>query len=319
MPCTGLAHPMGFFSLAERDSATIMQRMHTGARTLLLLLVSLLLPSTLLATTPRPREYWEEIIRRDHAVPQGTTALALARELTGFLGHADPLWRDEFGFSITAAWVQKGLLGPEDLRALMPLWLEGLERAGQEQALTRSFAALNLSLVAALEANRPFLTQEEFARLLSAALHELRTETDLRGWVPGIGWVHATAHSADLLRQLARSPRLAPADQEAILAGLADLLRRAYPVFNYGEPERLARIVVRLSQREDFALAAWQATAQRLASLPEGFSGVHPEPAPYAAKRNAQAFLAAAHLQLLASKSRNCDAAAAAISAHFRP
>ena len=34
----------------------------------------------------------------------------------------------------------------------------------------------------------------------------LLDETDRRGYVPGLGWINATAHAADLLKFLVRNP-----------------------------------------------------------------------------------------------------------------
>ena len=39
------------------------------------------------------------------------------------------------------------------------------------------------------------------------ALAYLAAELDLRGIEPRVGWIHATAHTADLLKFLARNPR----------------------------------------------------------------------------------------------------------------
>ena len=39
----------------------------------------------------------------------------------------------------------------------------------------------------------------------------------MRGLEPGIGWIHATAHTADLLKFLARDGRFTVADQRRLL------------------------------------------------------------------------------------------------------
>jgi len=134
--------------------------------------------------------------------------------------------------------------------------------------------------------------------LFDEALTLLTAETDLRGWDPRQGWVHVTAHTADLLKFLARSRHLRPADQGRVLDAIATRLATAPVIFTYGEDERLAAVVVSLVRRPDFDQAALLAVAKRLASLPEGFDGFRPQPAAYAARRNALAFLKSVYLYL---------------------
>ena len=83
--------------------------------------------------------------------------------------------------------------------------------------LLRSFSALDLSILAALENEAPALDAAGYRRLVDAAFSYLRDERDLRGIEPRVGWIHATAHTADLLKFLARDPRFTPADEQRLL------------------------------------------------------------------------------------------------------
>ena len=247
---------------------------------------------------PHPVEFWRAVAKSNYAVPPGGNALALARELTAWVGDTDPELRDGLGYTITDEWVQRGVLGANELRVLMALWRSNLTAPGPDKVLNRAFGALNLALVAAVDARTPFLTEEEYRALLEPAMALLATETDLRGWDPQQGWVHVTAHTADLLKFLARSSRLRPADQAHLLEAVAVRLQTAPHVFTCGEDERLAAIVVSLARRPDFDQAALLTVAKRLASLPEGFDGFRPQLAAYAARRNALAFLKSVYLSL---------------------
>jgi hypothetical protein len=152
----------------------------------------------------------------------------------------------------------------------------------------------------------------EFQGLFDPALKVLVDETDLRGWDEQQGWVHVTAHTADLLKFLARSRHLRPADQARLLDGIAQRLTTAPIVFTHGEDERLAAVVVSLVRRPDFDRAALIAMATRLAALPEGFEGIKPVPAAYAARRNALAFLKSTYLYLALEGLRSPPARATA-------
>jgi uncharacterized protein DUF2785 len=129
----------------------------------------------------------------------------------------------------------------------------------------RSFSALDLSTLAALDNVGPFLTEGEFASVLSDTLAYLEGEKDLRGFDPQKGWMHATAHTADVLKFLGRNPRLKPTDQARILTAVGAKIRAAGLVFVWGENERLARAVESLVLRPDFdraAFTAWLAAIQ---------------------------------------------------------
>ncbi len=243
-------------------------------------------------------EFWREIVRRDYAVPAGADPAALARELAGHVGNPDPEWRDALGYTITAEWVRRGTLAGKDLRELMPVWRQHLGGKGPEAVLGRAFGALNLALAAAVDAQAPFLAEDEYRGLLDEALAVLVDERDLRGWDPREGWVHVTAHAADLLKWLVRSPRARPADQARVFDAIARRLETAPTVFTHGEPDRLAAVVVAIALRDDFDRAGFLAVMRRLAELPEGFTGIAPEPAAYAARRNAVAFVEAVYFAL---------------------
>ena len=213
---------------------------------------------------PRDKAFWLAIARNDYKVPDGESADALVRELNAYLGSPDPELRDDCAYSIAAAWIYRDKrLSPETLRALLAEWTgnfrKGIGETGSDGALLRSFSALDLSTLAALDNVQPFLEDEEFDATLSAALAYLAAERDLRGFDPAKGWIHATAHTADVLKFLGRSRRLKPADQGRILAAIGSKVRAAGLVFVWGENERLARAVESLALRPDFDRAAFTA------------------------------------------------------------
>lgn len=269
-----------------------------GMRSILLVMVGLGWGGAAVGAETHPAEFWREIVRHGYAVPAGSTAPALARELAGLVGHPDPVLRDEFGYTITAEWVRRGTLAPEELHGLVPVWRAHLNAVGPERVLERAFGALNLALAAAEDVRSPLLEEVEYRGLLDDALQVLTSEEDLRGWDPQVGWVHVTAHTADLLQHLVRSPRLRSGDQARVLGALVRRLETAPVVFVHGEADRLAAVAVAIVTRDDFDRTGFLAAMTRLAELPEGFSGIAPVPAAYAARRNAVAFLEAVYFAL---------------------
>jgi hypothetical protein len=239
------------------------------ALTLMLVLVGIeALPNP---GTPEPhaRSFWKGIVDNGHAVPAGESPAALIQELSGYLGSSDRELRDDFAYSIPAQWIYRDKrLAPGELRGLLKLWSANLEVAlgesGNDTVLLRSFSALDLSILAALDNERPFLTDAEFQGLLSQGLRYLAKERDVRGYDERVGWIHATAHTADLLKFLSRNTKLKTTDQKWIVEGIAAKLEGAGSVFTHGEDERLARALLSLARRPDFDPSSLQAWCQRL-------------------------------------------------------
>ena len=128
---------------------------------------------------------------------------------------------------------------------------------------------------------------------LDDALAYLRDERDLRGIEPRVGWIHATAHTADLLKFLARDARFAPADHVRLLdAAWSKLTAPGTPVFTHAEDERLAAALVSVARRADFDPASLDPWLARFAALEKQvWEKSPPEPAALDASQNARNLL----------------------------
>jgi hypothetical protein len=226
---------------------------------------------------PHPKPFWRSIVAEKFALPAGEAAPPLAAELVASLGSPDPEMRDDLAFTILSAWIySRKLLSPADLRPLVKT-LQGHLRSdlltpGTDTVLLRSFSALTLSVVAARDNAEPFLSADEFSALLENGLAYFRDEQDVRGFDAQKGWLHTAAHTADLLKFLARNPRLRAADQARMLAALTAKNRDAAGAFTQGEDERMARVVISIVRRTDFdreAFTSWLAGAQAAARFPD--------------------------------------------------
>jgi hypothetical protein len=265
---------------------------------------------------PHPVEFWRQIKASDFALPAGEAPLPLILELSDSLGSTDPEIRDGFGYEVPVAWIyEKKLLGPADLRVLLGRWTANLRskigETGGDSVLLRSFSALDLSILAAHDLQAPFLSPAEFETLLSDGLAYLRDERDVRGYAPPVGWRHSCAHTADLLKFLARSPHLKVADHARILEAVqAKFTRMGDPVYVWGEDERLARTLLSLIRRSDFDPALFGPWLEGLTALHKSASGkALPDPALLAADRNA-ANLLKSLLALLSQPAETASAVA---------
>ena len=237
----------------------------TGALALVLALPAAAQPKA------HDRAFWTALAANELAVPEGESAGALALEAADLLSSPDPALRDGVGYEALARWVYgDGLVSPADLGQLRLKLQAGLQKGlgdtSGDSAYGRSFSALGLSILAAADLKRPWLTQEAFDDFLAASTAYLGAEKDVRGFVPGSGWVHATAHTADVLKFLARNPKLTPTGQARVVEAIASRLRTAGVVFVWGEDERLALALLSLTRRKDFDPKPFEAWLASLAA-----------------------------------------------------
>lgn len=157
-----------------------------------------------------------------------------------------------------------------ELLSLLDQWQSnlrsGIGETSSDSILTRSFSALCLATIAERDLKSPFLGEVRFRTLLDDALSYLKDERDLRGFDPVKGWIHATAHTAELLAFLAANPLLTVEDQSRILHAVGDRLSSAHQIFSYGEQDRLANVASTIIARKDFDAPAFH---QWLTSLNE--------------------------------------------------
>jgi hypothetical protein len=250
------------------------------------------------------RELWESIVASDAEVPPGHTAAELLPGLLDLLGSPDPFLRDEVGYKLLARWiVHDQLVGPEELREcaerLLPDLRYGLDGDADEHAvLRRSFSALALAIIAYRDVEEQFLEPAEVNRLFDAGLDYLLEETDRRGWVPEMGWVHATAHAADLLKFLVRNQVTDRDDHRRVLTALQALLTRPGQIFVDDEEDRLVLVVVDVLGRETIGDAELVEWIDGFGSwLGEHTDGVF-DPVVHATATNVKRFVRTLHLAL---------------------
>lgn len=215
-------------------------------------------------------EFWRHIVNDKYAAPPGSDLGALTTELLEMLASPDPELRDDIAYSTLATWIyQTRVIDADALRPVVSQLLENLTKGvgerGTDRIFKRSFSALTLSVAVARDNAVPFLTPDEFHRIEHAALAYLQAEQDLRGYEPERGWMHSAAHTADLLKFIARSRFLDRAGQRALLEAVAHKLHASTIVFTHGEDERFARAVLSIVNRSDFdrtAFSSWTSEAK---------------------------------------------------------
>jgi hypothetical protein len=218
------------------------------------------------------KAYWRAVAKAEYKVPVGTPLPALLDELTGLLGHPDPELRDDIAYTTLAQWIYRQKVVPPEQRArLMDVWLTnlktGIGEAETPSVLRRSFSALALGLLAITDNEAPYLEPAAFTRLFDSALVYLREERDVRGYDATLGWLHSVAHTADLLKFLARSTHLSVPQQARVLTAISDKIAAVSTPLVHGEDERLARAILSIAARGDFDESGFSTWVTRVASI----------------------------------------------------
>jgi len=215
------------------------------------------------------REFWRSIAKNHYAIPAGQEAFPLARELSGYLSLPDPELRDDLAYSMLAVWItRQKKFSSGELLTLLEEWQAnlraGIGETGTDSIFRRSFSALCLSALAERDLRDPFLGESRYRALLNSALEYLADERDLRGFDAKKGWIHATAHTADLLAALAENKFFTKKDQEPVLKAITRRLATANEIFAYGEQDRLANAAAAIASRQDFDGEEWSAWASQM-------------------------------------------------------
>jgi hypothetical protein len=234
------------------------------------------------------KAFWQSIVDNKYEPPSADAVAPLLRELSQLLASPDPLLRDRYAASIIAAWIEQHRVPVDMLRPLTQEWSANLTdrigSVGTDAVFKRSFSALMLTELVAADVDRPFLEPNDYRRLLTQTLDYLQAERDLRGFDAEKGWAHSAAHTADLLKWLARSPRFSRPDQRPVLDAIARKMREASVVFTHGEDERLARAVLAIVKRPDSDADGFDAWVK--GSLPPRTATSLQDPAFFRARQN---------------------------------
>lgn len=172
------------------------------------------------------------------------------------IGATDSTLRDDLIYSAFAAWILgHKLIDPAELRDLLHKLLgEGhiFYRIGEQETdsvFRRSFSVLLLPLILIAHRAQPFLAASEIVRVKEGLLAYLKQERDRRDFVPGKGWAHAVAHTADALDDLAQCRELDQADLREILVAIRAVVCVHEPVYTHGEDERFVTTVIAVVKR----------------------------------------------------------------------
>lgn len=200
------------------------------------------------------KAFWQNILENKGAVPENTSQAELTTELLGYLHSPDPEWRDKFAYQLLGHWIMSGDYDTETLTGFLDRWLTdlqvGLGETGTDTVLIRSFASLMLSILVYYDVTQSWLSENDYGRLFDATCAYFVAEKDLRGYDSEKGWYHATAHTADVLKFLARDEKSTDKHLQKILDSIVTKLTKPQKhIYTHGEDERIALVVLEIVKR----------------------------------------------------------------------
>jgi hypothetical protein len=212
------------------------------------------------------KAFWQSLASNEFAIPEGHSVQELTPALVELLGSPDPELRDDVAYTALVYWVtRQQLYSDDELRQLTNTLRDGLYDQLIENptnsVLRRSFSALALSVLAYHDLTASFWSEDDVHALVETACDYLLAEQDVRGYHNGTGWRHAVAHTADLMKFLARNPKSSEGDHLRMLNTMAERLMKpvAY-VYIHDEDERLTQAVTDILKRRtltDAVLIGW--------------------------------------------------------------
>lgn len=246
--------------------------------------------------------YWQQVMATGLTVPTDRPLDDLTAELTTLLGSTDPAERDGTAYPTLATWISRGEY--DDLLAGLGDGMAagltvGIGERDTDTVFRRSFSVLVLAECIERDTRALLLPPDRILDWGDRIAGWFLRERDVRGFVPGKGWAHAVAHGADALGALGASRHLGADELRVLLDVIADrVLLPTDRVFSAGEPDRMARAVLRFLRRDLLPMAVIEPWVARIAATAGQVGGPDGDVDPFLTTGNPEAFLRALYLQL---------------------
>lgn len=178
-------------------------------------------------------------------LPSGVEAVRFAQELMQNLGSPDPELRDDLTYRLMGMLIAGGHLGFSDHEELLRMATDaehlfyGIGESGTDTVFMRSFSALMVPLLLVHGEHAHEFSTLAVEEVANRLLRYATTERDWRGYIPGKGWAHSVAHTADALMACGTHPAATKELGDRILQGIKHLATVPHPL-GYLEDDRLA-------------------------------------------------------------------------------
>ncbi|HDX9577029.1 TPA: DUF2785 domain-containing protein [Bacillus pseudomycoides] len=132
---------------------------------------------------------------------------------------------------------------------LSDLLLKGIGENGTDTVFTRSFTSLLIELILYKDNEDHFLPESVVYKAKDTAIHYIKLERDVRGYVHEKGWAHSVAHLADVCVELVKNEKIEQKCYSEILETLLGKLFHSKCVYIHNEDERIVRPILAMLNR----------------------------------------------------------------------
>lgn len=187
--------------------------------------------------------------------------------LTACLGNPDPAIRDRIAFERLSAAMRSG---DTDRDTLFAIKSQLLKLIGEPDPLgfQKPFVILTLAEVARTDRIKAWMSDSARDEMVGVASTYLAGITDYRAFSEKEGFRHGVAHGADFAMQLALNPAVTKPQLDRLLIAIASQVVPTDPAVAYwaGEPDRLARAVIVIAQRNQHSDLEWRLWFEKVAA-----------------------------------------------------
>ncbi|MGH4122181.1 MAG: DUF2785 domain-containing protein [Clostridium sp.] len=192
------------------------------------------------------------------SIPSSTNKYDLALEMLENIGSIDPELRDELILELLYSMISENHLTDDEVKNLLELSLSdkhlfyNIGNTEDDSVFNRTFTLLIIQGILSRhnESENNLFTEEQIKRIYTSVIAYTKQEKDTRGYVEIKGWAHSTAHTGDVLSEIAQCTEIKKPELIEILKAIKEKVCITHYAYINCEDERLIGAVTNVFERE---------------------------------------------------------------------
>lgn len=195
------------------------------------------------------KEKLMKVRENNYLLEKGESYYEIGLEMMDYIGALDPELRDKLIYTTFYHWIIEDKFNTEQLKRLLSISTSNshlfsrLNEKHGDGVFKRTFSVLIVALIIYKHRSDKFLSKQELEEVRHKVIEYMIREEDLRGYVEGQGWAHASAHTADALDELIQCDCFSKNNVKEILDSIKAKVCIGYYVYIDEEDERMATVV----------------------------------------------------------------------------
>lgn len=172
-----------------------------------------------------------------------------------YIGDTNFELRERLITSMLCNWIIDDYITEEDIRKIFYTvigeenLLLGIGKENDDSVYTRSFSVLLAACILFKHLQKSIFKQDEFVLIKNKLIEYYSLEKDFRGYDHKNGWIHAAAHGADALGELALCKETDELVHKEILTAIKKVILNGSYTFTRLEDERIATTITKILSR----------------------------------------------------------------------